>query len=202
MSQITAGSAGLEKSKLAATDQSAAPHKFVVPKKPLLKEINLRMVLLGALAFLFIGFPFYIWMRDAVNGGIINYGDYSEVNLKAMSSFDMDQVNGQPSDIPARFRALEGKRVLFVGEMWEGQSAGDVSPQYFQLVYSIAKCCFSGPPLAQHFVDANVVPGHKVYYYPNTMVNVWGTMHIRFRKDPGGVIKSIYEVDVDKIEPQ
>jgi hypothetical protein len=33
-------------------------------------------------------------------------------------------------------------------------------------------------------------------------VKVWGTQHIILRKDPqSGVIKSIYRVDVEKVEP-
>jgi hypothetical protein len=95
---------------------------------------------------------------------------------------------------------LEGKRVLLDGQMWAPTSAGTDSVNYFQLVYSISKCCFNGPPLAQHFVDANVVPGRTVYNYGQDPIHVWGTMHIHFRKDPGGVIKAVYEVDVDKVE--
>jgi hypothetical protein len=175
--------------------------QFTLPRRPLLQRINLRMVLLAALAMLLIGGPFYVWARDAMSGGIINHGDYSDVNLKAMSSFDLDQTNGQPDDVPAKFRALEGKRVRLVGEMWAPRDAGDGYLGYFQLVYSKTKCCFNGPPLAQHFVDSNVKPGTPVYYDPNGMVSVWGTLHVHFRRDADSrVIKSVYEVDVDRVD--
>jgi|ERR1700722_2541924 len=194
MSQITADSGAAVSSRPAE-----APRQFVAPKRPLIQRINFRVVLLAALALLFIGFPFFYWARDAMTGGIVNHGDYLEVNLKAMSSFDLDQVNGQITDIPQRFRTLEGKRVALVGEMWAQKDAGDGTLSYFQLCYSRTKCCFNGPPLAQHFVDSNVIPGRAVYY-DDGMVRVWGTLHVRMRRDPGGVIKSVYAVDVDKVE--
>jgi hypothetical protein len=32
-------------------------------------------------------------------------------------------------------------------------------------------------------------------------VKVEGTLHVFIRKDPGGVIKSIYHIDVEKVTP-
>jgi hypothetical protein len=180
---------------------AAAPRRFVAPKLCLIRRINLRMALLGALAFFFIGAPFFIWARQALSGGVIDHGSYVDVNLKAMSSFELDQINGQPSDVPDKFRALEGRRVRMVGEMWAPNDAGDGAIGHFQLVYSITQCCFSGPPLAQCFVDCDVVPGHEVDYYDSGLVSVWGIMHVRFRRDPDGVIKSIYEVNVYSVKP-
>jgi hypothetical protein len=177
-----------------------APIRFVAPKASLIRRLNWRAALLAGIAFFFIGGFFYVWARDALSGGIINHGDYSEVNLKAMSSFELDQVNGQVTDIPAKFRGLEGRRVALVGEMWAPREAGDGSLGYFQLVYSRTKCCFNGPPLAQHFVDANVKRGVDAEY-SDGMVRVWGQLHIRFRREKGGVIKSVYAVDVDRVDP-
>jgi hypothetical protein len=177
---------------------SEVERPFVAPRPPVWKRLNWRVVLLFAVIMLPVFAFFYEWARQAISGGIINRGSYYEVNLKAMSSFDMDQSNGQPSDIPAKFRALEGKPVLLVGEMWSPRDAGDGSLGYFQLVYSRTKCCFNGPPLAQHFVDSNVKRGVSASY-SDGMVRVWGTLHIKFRKE-GPVIKSVYEVDVDNVE--
>jgi hypothetical protein len=198
MSEFTADSSHVASPAVRA----AAPHRFVKPKPPWFRRINYRVVLLAAIALLFIGGPFFVWARDALTGGIVRHGNYADVNLKAMSTFDMDQMTGTPDDIPAKFRALEGQRVHMMGEMWDPTDAGDGGISYFQLVYSKTKCCFNGPPLAQHFVDGNVIPGHTVYYYGNGMVSVWGTLHIHFRRDPDSkVIKSIYEVDVDRVDP-
>jgi hypothetical protein len=142
------------------------------------------------------------WLNEFIGGGITDYGAYKKVDLKAMSSFDMDQVNATTQDIPNKWRELEGKQVLMIGEMWDPHSAGNDSRlAYFQLVYSKTKCCFSGPPLAQHFVDGYVVQGKHVYYY-DVPVQVLGTLHVYIRKDPTtGVIKSIYHVEVQKVDP-
>jgi hypothetical protein len=177
---------------------------FQAPKESLFQRINWRMVVFGIVVLSLIGAPFYIWLRSAISGGIIHHGDYSEVDLKAMSTFDMDQVNAQLTDIPPQWRALEGTRVQTIGEMWAQQEAGDGQLTYFQLVYSKTKCCFSGPPLAQHFVDCHVKPGVESYYADRARIE--GTLHVRLRKevdDKAGItiIKSVYEIDVDKVEP-
>jgi hypothetical protein len=86
--------------------------------------------------------------------------------------------------------------------MWAPNYAGNSERlNYFQLVYSKTKCCFSGPPLAQHFVDGYVMKGVHAYYY-DIPVKVMGTLHVYVRKDPtSGIIKSIYHVDVEKVTP-
>jgi hypothetical protein len=176
------------------------PQHYEAPRGPWFTRINWRIVVFAAVVGTLIGVPFYIWADEVITGGIHNHGDYKEVNLKAMSTFDMDQVNGSMDDIPKKFRDLEGQKVMMIGEMWNPISAGEDKLAYFVLVYSKTKCCFNGPPLAQHFVDGNVVNGATVYYF-DTPVKAWGTMHVYIRKDTGGVIKSIYHVDIDKVEP-
>lgn len=174
----------------------------VARRKPWSKRLNWRILIFVAVVFVPFVMIFAWWLDEYVSGGIHDYGAYKEVDLKAMSSFDMDQMNATENEIPAKWRALSGDKILAVGEMWAPRSASNSDRlDYFQLVYSKTKCCFSGPPLAQHFVDCDVVPTAKVYYY-DVPVRVWGTEHTRIRKDPQtGVIKSIYHFDVDKIEP-
>jgi len=179
---------------------SYEPRPFQAPRKSFLARINWRIAVFGAVILMLVGVPFYIWADEVITGGIHNHGSYKEVDLKAMSSFDMDQVNGTMQDIPQKFRNLEGQKVLLIGEMWAPHEAGDGTLSYFVLVYSKTKCCFNGPPLAQHFVDGNVVQGASVYYY-ETPVKVWGTLHVFVRKEADGVIKSIYHFDVNKVEP-
>jgi hypothetical protein len=171
-------------------------------KIPWAERINLRVLVFIAAVALPIALLFLWWLNEFLSGGIHNHGSYSEVDLKAMSSFNMDQMTATMKDIPEQWRGLEGKKVLMVGEMWAPNSADDSGRlNYFQLVYSKTKCCFNGPPLAQHFVDGNVVEGKHVYYY-DVPVKVNGTLHVFVHKDPTtGVIKSIYHVDVEKVEP-
>jgi hypothetical protein len=175
------------------------PRPMYEPKVPLSERINWRILIFAAVVLAIIGVPFYMWLNEVVTGGIHNRGAFKEVDLKAMSTFDMDQQNATMDDIPQRWRNLEGQRVLMIGEMWAPSSSGDGKLGYFQLVYSKTKCCFSGPPLAQHFVDGNVVKGKTCYYY-DVPVKVYGTVHISVHKE-GAVIKSIYHVDVEKVEP-
>jgi hypothetical protein len=175
---------------------------FSSPKPPIWKRINWRIVIFVGLVVAVVGIPFYIWLDETITGGIHKMGTYFDVNLKAMSTFDMDQQNATMDDIPLQWRNLEGKDIVTVGEMWAPSTASDDSLIYFQLVYSKTKCCFSGPPLAQHFVDGDVVPGAKVYEDDIHPVKVWGKLHVYVKKDPTtGVIKSIYHVDVSKVEP-
>jgi hypothetical protein len=181
----------------------SAPPKlsYASPKAAPWRRINWRIAIFAAVVLTIIGVPFYIWANEVITGGVHNYGSYKEVNLKAMSSFDMDQTNAVMEDIPGQFRAIDGQEVMMQGEMWAPTYAGDEQISYFQLVYSKTKCCFSGPPLAQHFVDGFVTDKAKVYMYDNVPVKVWGKLHVYIRKDAGGTIKSIYHVDVTKVEP-
>jgi hypothetical protein len=180
---------------------SYQPRPMTAPKAPLSERINIRVVAFILVMAFIIGPVIYMWFSAVINGGITNHGNYYTVDLKAMSSFDMDQMNATAEDIPKRFRDLEGKQVELIGEMWAPNYAGDGAMRYFQLVYSRTKCCFNGPPLAQHFVDSNVVSGRNAQF-SNDQVKVFGTLHIKIRRDPdSGVIKSIYEVDVDDLKP-
>jgi len=174
--------------------------RYTLPKKPLSQRINSRMLIFAAVVLIPIGWLTYVFVHETFTGGITRHGNFAEVDLKAMSNFDMDQNSATRDDIPKRWRDLDGTRVMFTGQMWSPQQAGNGYLGYFQTVYSKTKCCFSGPPLAQHFVDCNVKPGVEAEYYGDDFVHVYGTLHVYIRKE-AGVIKSIYHVDVDKVEP-
>jgi len=181
---------------------SYQPRPLPGEKVPWSRRLNWRILVFVSAVVVPILLLFFWWLNEFLSGGIHDYGAYKEVDLKAMSTFDMDQMNATMQDVPSKWRALEGQKVMAIGEMWAPHSAADSARlDYFQLVYSKTKCCFNGPPLAQHFVDGNVVRGKRCYYY-DVPVKVWGTIHTFIRKDPqSGVIKSIYHVDVDKVEP-
>lgn len=170
-----------------------------VEKVPLRERINLRMIFFIAFITLLIGYPVYWMVKMQVTGGIEKVaGGYSYVDLKAMSTFTFDQNNGTINDVPQRWRELDGKKVVLHGEMWEPQGAG-ATVSNFELVYSIAKCCFSGPPQIQHFVHSNAQQGASVGYYQGT-VEVKGTLHVNVKKDQGRVM-SVYQLDVESVEP-
>jgi hypothetical protein len=165
---------------------------------PLRERIPWRMVAFMAVVLVLLGTPIYWYLDAAISGGIKNRGDYVEVDLKAMSLFPFDQVNGTINDIPQKWRDLDGKKVVLSGEMWAGGSAAE-ELRAFQLCYSVAKCCFSGPPQVQHFVNARARSGGWMPYYPG-VVTVTGTLHVTVKRGEGKVA-SVYEMDVDKIEP-
>jgi hypothetical protein len=176
--------------------QSFRPHYFVTPKKSLSDYINLRVLIFWLVATCMIGAFFLTWLREAINGGIIDHGTYYEVDLKAMSNFDLDQYNALPQDIPQKWRGLDGKRVELIGEMY-APGASDGALSSFQICFSRAKCCFNGVPLVQHFVTCHVEKGVTAYY-DDGPVALFGTLHVRIFRDAskGGKIISIYDMDV------
>lgn len=167
-----------------------------------LDRINFRMIIFAAVVIVLVGFPMYVYLESAITGGVKDVGNgFKEVDLKAMSNFPFDQVRGTIEDIPKKWRDLEGQKVVLYGEMWQPFEAGDGAVQNFDLCYSIAKCCFSGPPQVQHFVKAHVRPGRKVYAYPN-LVKVVGVLHVNVVQDKeAGKISQVYQLDVEDIQP-
>ena len=153
----------------------------------------LTLVLAGA-----IGFVVYQFVFMQVTGGVVQKAGYYDVDLKAMSVFPFDQSNGKINDIPKKWRELDGKKVVVYGEMWDAYSAGSRLAK-FQLCYSIAKCCFNGPPQVQHFVDCKVIDGADVGVYPN-LVRVKGTLHVNVKYEEGKV-KSVYQMEVESVDP-
>lgn len=171
----------------------------VAVKIPLRERVNFRMIAFAAVMLLVIGYPIYLYVESEVTGGIREgAGGYKQVDLKAMSSFDLDQVYGRIDDIPKRWRELDGQKVELIGEMWAPNAAG-FETNYFELVYSISNCCMSGPPQVQHFVNSKPVNG-LVPNYHGVLVKVKGTLHVDLK--PGdGKIGSVYQLDVESVEP-
>jgi len=166
-------------------------------KVPLSQRINFRIIVFLLAILAPIGYVVYIYVDAVVSGGIHNRGDYVEADLKAMSLFPFDQTNGTINDVPKQWRALDGKRVQVVGEMYVRNSAGG-EIRNFELVYSIAKCCFSGPPQIQHFVQARGTNGALPYY--DGLVKCTGTFHVNVKQSEGRITQ-VYAMDIDRIDP-
>lgn len=159
----------------------------------------MRMVVFAGVVIVLLGYPMWIFLDEALTGGIKDRGDYKEVNLKAMSTFPFDNYSGKLEDIPEKWRALNGQRVEVVGEMWQPYSAGN-QIKGFELVYSIAQCCFQGPPQIQHFVQSRVVNGQSVGYYSGP-VRVKGTLRVDVTRDETGKVNGVYHLDVESVRP-
>src|SRR5436189_1795471 len=94
-------------------------------KRPLSERINLRMVIFFAVILIPIGYVVYLFADTWITHGIWDakderYGSYKRVDLKAISMYELNQIAATDADIPAEYRALDGKRVMLVGEQYLG----------------------------------------------------------------------------------
>src|SRR5918993_240852 len=88
------------------------------PYIPLSERFNFRMIGFALVVLLLVGYPMYVYVDSAVSGGIKEAGDgYKAVELQAMSSFLFDQNKGTIDDVPAKWRELDGQKVILEGKM-------------------------------------------------------------------------------------
>src|SRR2546428_1602118 len=156
-------------------------------------RINLRLVALLALVaapFIYFG---YVILDQSLNGGVTRHGDYYDVDLKSLGYFPFDAAKDGLAEVPSRWRQLDGKRVALQGEMYDPDSAGD-KINSFQLVYSIQKCCFGGPPRVQERVFAAVPDNGTVHYYGH-VGRVRGTRHVTAPPNECGQIDPRHQPD-------
>ncbi|HQY89631.1 MAG TPA: hypothetical protein PK402_13340, partial [Tepidisphaeraceae bacterium] len=80
--------------------------------------------------------------------------------------------------------------------------------QRFELVYSVSKCCMSGPIKIQHFVQAMIPPERFgmlerfVKEYDGIgAVEVRGTLTVNVLRDENEKITGVYHIKVDEIVP-
>src|SRR5829696_8911139 len=89
------------------------------------RGVSVRLVVLLALValpFLYFG---YVIVDQSLNGGVTKHGNYYDVDLKSLGYFPFDPAKDDLDNVPARWRALDGKRVALAGEMFVPGSAGD-----------------------------------------------------------------------------
>jgi hypothetical protein len=166
-------------------------------KVPLSERFNFRMIVFIAVIGFLVGYPVYVLIDAQVSHGIKNVaGGYKQVNLKAMGNFVFDAQNGSVNDVPPQYRGLDGQKVVLVGEMFSRQSFSEANR--FELVYSIQKCCFGGPPKVQERVFC-IVPNNGTVEIMGGQTRVTGTLHVKPKKD-GDTINELYTLDVHKVE--
>ena len=89
-----------------------------MPPLPVTQRINIRMVIFGLVLLAIVGFPTYWYLSIALTGGIRDAGNgYKEVDLMSMVTFPFDQKFGSVEDVPPKYRALDGQKVILTGEM-------------------------------------------------------------------------------------
>jgi hypothetical protein len=187
------------------TPSAATPSRTVeyapaaAPAVPWRERINLRLVVLLGIPLLAFGWVTYVIVDQVRTGGIKDYGSYFQVDLKSLGSFTFDELRGTLDDVPPQYRALDGKRVLLEGEMYNPYGGAKVNE--FQLVYSIQKCCFGGPPKVQERVFART-PNHRDgVTYHSIPVRVLGTLHVKLERQDNGKIGSVFTLDVEELNP-
>jgi hypothetical protein len=174
-------------------------------KLPLSERINFRVIIFAAVVLFLLGWPVYTFLSESLTGGIHDRGSYKEVDLKAMGNFVFDENTGTVNDVPAAYRKLNGQKVLLQGEIYDLQEAGP-GIHDFQVVYSIAKCCFNGPPKVQERVFATAKKGAKIKYEYGVYHKVLGTLHVTTKRSTmatgeAGPVIEVYHLDVDSVEP-
>jgi hypothetical protein len=157
------------------------------------------MIVFAVVVLGLLGYPTYIYFNSVLSGGIERAGNYLKVDLKSLGNYPFPANDGKLDEVPAKWRALDGKKVLLMGEVWAPNEAGD-HMTHFELVYSIAKCCFGGPPKVQERVFAHVPDNMHVSNLTYSFANVYGTLHVDVKSDHG-VVTSVYNLQVQKIEP-
>lgn len=172
-----------------------------VIKPSLSDRFNLRILIFAGLLLVLIGYPVYVYLDGMMSGGVKDLGNGVKfVDLKFMSSFVFDQTNGKQEDVPAQWRALDGKKVVLEGEIWAPYAAGNEISS-FQLCYSVAQCCFSGPPQVQHFVNTTTKDGGAIPYYSGK-VRVVGTLKVDVKLDAeANKVGSVFELELENITP-
>ena len=168
-------------------------------KPTLLQRLNFRMVVFLAVIGAPIGWIVYQYVAAALNGGVHQTAEGAEVDLKALGNFPFDDHAGTVANIPPKWRALDGKKVILEGFMYAGMSASD-EINNFQFVYNIQKCCFGGPPRVQERVFVTVPNGGAVPYY-GSLVRCSGTLHVGVHKNDGGVTDTVFTMDLQKVTP-
>lgn len=144
----------------------------------------------------------FVWMgytllSESLSNGIHQHGSYTYADLKSLGQFPFNDQTGKLTDVPKDYRQLDGKRVELKGMMWTPASSGSNIAE-FQLVYNIQKCCFNGPPQVQERVFVHF---HKPIHWYDQLADVTGTLHVRLKKNDMGTIYSVYDMDLENIQP-
>lgn len=162
-------------------------------------RFNGRLIAFAAVILLVVGYPLYLYVDSELTGGVKQLSNgYTAVDLKAMTLFDFDQDKGAITDVPQRWRELNGKKIIVRGEIAPTNFSAREANE-FDLVYSVAKCCVTGRPQVQHFVRSTIKGADRAPYYQG-LIEVQGTLHVNVQND-GQQVTSVYQIDVDKIQP-
>jgi hypothetical protein len=121
----------------------------------------------------------------------------SELTVRELSDFPLDQVNGAVADVPIRWRNLDGQRVALVGNLWAPTVDSSGTCIQFQLTCQVDE---RTPPAAQRFVSCSTVQPMPEWTSTMDVVRATGILRINI-VHKNGVIASVFSLDVDRLEP-
>jgi hypothetical protein len=143
----------------------------------------------GVAIILVIGLVAFDWLshtRPAIG---------AEISIAELSDFDFDQTQGAASDIPEKFRMLDGKRVTLVGNMWSPCYRDDGVDRF--ILCNIHRSEHK-PPVAQEFVPCRMKSPTQCF---EGQVSASGTLHIKIVHDTAtAAIRSVFSLDVDDLK--
>jgi len=127
-------------------------------------------------------------------------GEYGDVSLPVLGELTPAEADGR-ADLPPVVRSLDGQRVAIRGFSLAADSQTALTGA-FSLVDNPTASRGNGPYLAQDRVDCRL-PTHRrlTVYPPNRLVRVAGVFHVRVERDAAGGVRSVYRMDVERIDP-
>jgi hypothetical protein len=138
------------------------------------------------------------WGMEAYAGWTSPLSAYRDVDLKTIGNFAFDPVFGTVADVPPRSRTLDRRRVVIEGFMHPRD--GLEGRTEFALVNGVP--ARRGGHSVQQRVAAHLKAGTPTPVDdPSTLVRVYGVLHVRVIHDRDGVLHSIYDMDVEQVEP-
>jgi hypothetical protein len=163
------------------------------------RRFNARtLVALAAIALPVVWFT-SAFVEAVVYGGVHRHEGYTDVDLQALGRFPFNSDTGTIEEVPSKFRALDGQRVVMTGFMYNQLAAGP-RVHNFEFVYNLQKCCFGGPPKVQERVFARC-PGHTSVPYTYELRRLTGILHVKIDRDAiSGGVTSVYTLNVEKSE--
>ena len=163
-------------------------------------RVHPRLVVFFAIIVAPVAWLTYTLISFSATGGVQRADGVVEVDLRALGHITFNNMSGTLADIPARYRALEGKRVLLTGYMVSPETPGE-KIRKFEFLYDRNIGAFGGLPTVPDRVLGTCLGQNTVLYEYGPLMKLTGVFHLKINRDPkSGRIVSIYQLDVEDVE--
>ncbi|HZL37014.1 MAG TPA: hypothetical protein VFC78_16965 [Tepidisphaeraceae bacterium] len=162
------------------------------------RRLNVRLIVFLSILVIPVLWFEYRLLNPVDAGGVQQHVGWARVDLKALGNFPFDPYSGGIEQVPARFRQLDGKRVVLEGFM-AYPSVGD-NFRDFQFVYNLRRGSTKAPQVQERvFVHC---PSDRKVAYINDFARLTGILHVKIIRDPNtGQVVALYEMDMEHVEP-